>query len=121
MPFTHPFHTLSFPDTDLVAGGADRILHVLEELTKASLPITAAADLDGASHTLLWGFTSEYIPLSPQNSPVKGLFRFHSTDDKTELGEGGQSDNFPQARELVSTELGPKLAFSVVNYLCPYP
>lgn len=46
MPFTHPFHTLSFPDTDLEAGGADRILHVLKELTKATLPITAAADLD---------------------------------------------------------------------------
>lgn len=46
MPFTHPFHTLSFPDTDLEAGGADRILHVLKELKKATLPITAAADLD---------------------------------------------------------------------------
>lgn len=46
MPFTHPFHTHSFPDTDLEVGGADRTLHVLKELMKVILLVSAAADLD---------------------------------------------------------------------------
>lgn len=94
--------------------------HVLKELMKAILLVSAEADPDWVRHIPLWGFT--YIPLSPQNSPVKWLLCFHLTDDKTELGWEGQSNNFPQARELVSTVRGPKSGLSsAVNYPCPYP
>lgn len=47
VPFTHSFQTLSFPNTDLEAGGAERTLHVLKELLKTTVLTMAAADLGG--------------------------------------------------------------------------
>lgn len=47
VPFTHSFQTLSFPNTDLEADGAERTLHVLKELLKTTVLTMAAADLGG--------------------------------------------------------------------------
>ena len=52
MTFIDSFQTLSFLDTDLDAGDADRRVHALKELLEA-IPIPAGRAGLGRPHTLL--------------------------------------------------------------------
>ena len=114
MTFIHSFQTLSFPLTDSEDGNAHRRICDLKELIKTLLlslqQLTWAGDAKNCQVLNL------HDPTIPQNNPEKWLLLFfHLIDDKTEFWMGGQSDNFPQAKERVSSRIRTRIRSSVVE------
>lgn len=114
MTLIHSFETLSFPVTDSEAGNAHRGICVLKELIKTLL--LSLQQLTWAGDPKNCQVLNLHDPIIPQNNPEKWLLLFfHLIDDKTEVWMEGQSDNFPPAKEPVSSRIRTGIRSSVVK------